>query len=105
MSFIDTPYNLTLLQESVTVSDLVSYANISTGGILSGLFVIIVFFILMITLKRASFVDTLAVSSFITFILSIFMLLGGFISFYFVLAFLLLTGFSTFYLAIAKGRY
>ena len=102
MGFIDTPYNLTLLQKSITVSDLVSFANTSTGGILSGLFVVIVFFILMITLKRASFVDTLAASSFIIFILSIFMLLGGFISFFYVLAFLLLTGFSIFYMVMVK---
>jgi len=102
MSLLTTPYNLTVLQNGQTISDLVSYANVSTGGVLSGLFLAAVFFILMISLRKASFIDSFVASSFICFVLSIFMLIAGFISFYVVLALLLLTAFSLFYLGVTK---
>lgn len=84
-------YNMTQLQMADTFYGIAKYANDSTNGVLFGLMIIAIFFVLIMLLKRYDFDDAFLVSSFISFILSIFLVYAKLLNFMVPLVFLILT--------------
>lgn len=95
-------YNLTSLQQAADVSDIFIYANTNTGGLLIGLGMLSIFFIMLLVLKKWEFTDALLVSSFISFILSSILSYGQMLNFMFPLTFLLIAAFTAFFVYTAK---
>jgi hypothetical protein len=81
-------YNLTNLTTSSTISDMVSFANEVTGGLMIGLFLFAIFAVLLLALKSYDFDISLFISSTICFILSLLLLYTGMLNFMIVLFFL-----------------
>jgi len=98
----DNVYNLTLLKETDTVSEIAIYANNATDGILFGLFMIIIFFTMLLIFKKWEFDEALLSSGFSSFILSAILAYGGFINLIYPLAFLAITAFTAFYVFVVK---
>jgi Cu/Ag efflux pump CusA len=96
-------YNMTQLQEAYTVSKLVVFANDATQGVLFSLFIIVIFFVMLMTFKRWDFQDSLLTSSFLCLILSSILAYGGFIILYIPLAFLIITALTALY-AFTVGK-
>ena len=63
-------YNITELQSIVTFYELVDYANTYSSNALVGLFLIAIFVVLLMTLKRYDFSNAMIASSFITIVLA-----------------------------------
>jgi len=96
-------YNMTALQNAETVGQLIIYASNSTGNLLFGLGTVALFIIMMAAfLRSAEFDEALLTSSFISFVLSFFLIQGKLISVIFVIAYLALTAFSAFYIYVIK---
>jgi len=85
-------YNMTQLQQATTVSGLFQYANDATGGIMIGLFMIAVFFVMLMMFLKHGFISALLASSFICFLLSGILAYGGLMKIVFPILFLLLAG-------------
>jgi len=64
------PYNLTGLQTSTTLHELVNYADLASGHILVNLLMVAIFFILFLSLKKDSTHDAILASSFVCFLIS-----------------------------------
>lgn len=86
--------NMTALQAATTIPDLANVANDSTNGILFGMFMIGVFFIMLFVLKKYGFAEAFVSSSFSCFLLSAILAYGAFINLIFPLSFLAMTAFS-----------
>ncbi len=72
------PYhNITELQHGTTVSGLFTYANEVSQGILGGLFIMVVFFVILIILKNYDFLDSITAASWICALLSLFAKFAG----------------------------
>lgn len=95
-------YNLTQLQESATVAGLVTTANDYTGGLLLGLLILAIFFIMIMALKKWSFEDALLSSSFTCFVLSGILASVELLNPFWAYAFLALLAFTGFYMWVAK---
>lgn len=95
-------YNLTALQASDSFSELVLYADESTGGILVGLFVVAVFFVGLFALKRYDFEQTVPALSFFCFIISLLLSFAHLLNFLFPLGFGILLALSTMYVYISR---
>lgn len=91
-------YNLTDLQSQTQISGLFIYANNATDGVLIIGFMIAVFFVLFMVLKRFEFTHALVTSAFLCFVISSLLAYAGFMSLYGVLFFLILTAFTTLYI-------
>lgn len=90
-------YNLTNLTGSGTVYDIVVFANNSTSQVLMGLFMLSIFFIMLMVLKRYEMKNALLVSSYACFLLSAMLGFAHMMNFLFTLGFLLIAGFMTLY--------
>jgi len=90
-------YNMTQLQESTTMFKLVEFANDATGEILVGLFMIGLFFIIIMAMKRQSFEYSLMGASGVSFILSAVLANTHLLNFIFPLIFLIMFGLTTLY--------
>jgi len=97
-----TNYNLTLLQEVETVPDVISVANTYAGGNLVGMFLIAIFFVMLMIMKKWDFDKSLLVSSFLCFMFSLFLKMAGFVSMIFVLVFGIVMALTGFYLFLIK---
>jgi len=95
-------YNLSLLTNSSSISGIVSTANSYTGGLLVGLLVLSVFFIMLLALKKWEFDDALLSSSFVSFIISAILVAAGMLNLLWTLGFLALTAFTAFYMYVVK---
>jgi len=91
-------YNLTLLQEAETGSDILTAANTYSGDIFVTLIIVAVFFIMLLALKRYGFLEALLASSFVSFLLSIPAAFAYWVHWSVPLAFLAVLAFGTFYL-------
>jgi hypothetical protein len=89
-------YNLTQLAESDTIFKLVVYTNDSTGGLMVGLFLLSIFFIMLMAFKRYEFIKALMASSLISFVISLFFVFAKLINPYWALALLIIAGAATF---------
>lgn len=95
-------YNLTQLFNANSSLMLYEYANDSTGGVLSGLFAIGLFVVMLMIMKKYDFVDALLASSFIAFVISEFMAFAKLLNFWYPLSFLILTALTALYGAMSK---
>jgi|19_taG_2_1085344.scaffolds.fasta_scaffold221260_1 uncharacterized membrane protein len=96
-------YNLTDLQDSETVTDLFIYANDSVTGLLGGMFMLAVFFVLLgLMMKKNDFDSALLSCSFISFVLGMLLSYAGLLTLIFPLGFLALTAFTAFYMFVVK---
>ena len=81
-------YNLTELQNSSYVVDIIRYANSTTGNVMGDLLLVSIFFIMFFSFKlNYSFEDTLTTSSFMTFVIGLFLYLAGITSLYLIIIF------------------
>lgn len=87
-------YNLSELQASLYVRDVVAYANNSVDGTLMTLFVVAIFFIMIMILKKYEFSKAILASSFLCFTLSIILRYAKLLPLLVVLAFLAITSLS-----------
>ncbi len=95
-------YNMTALQASDSFSELIIYANSSTGDILVGLFITAVFFVGILALKRYDFDMTIPAMSFLCFIVSLILSYAGMLHFLFPLGFGVAMALSTMYLYLSR---
>jgi len=97
-----TAYNISLLEEAETVLDIVNYANVSSNQVLFGLFMVGIFFVMILALKKWDFEDTLLSASFVCFVLSLLATFADLLNIIFPLMFLALAAFTAFYSYITK---
>jgi len=93
---------MTQLQASITIFDLVTYANDATGEILMGLFMIGLFFIILLIMKRTNFEYALMASSGLSFILSALLVYTGLLNFIFPLFLLIIFAMTTLYVYVVN---
>lgn len=96
-------YNMTELQGVTTVYELVVYANNAADSILMTLFLVAVFFIMLMALKRWEFDNALLGSSFICFIIGIILNYSQLIALVWPLVFLVMSAFTAFYMFVLKA--
>ena len=97
------PYNLTALNSADSIFSLVSVANDYSGSLLMGLFVIAVFAISLLVLKKYEFDFALLSSSFGTFVISALLTYAGILNIMYPLAFLAILSFTAFYVFVVKN--
>ena len=90
-------YNQTALTEGRTVYDLLLYADQVTGSVFFIMFLISIFFIVTMALRRYGFENALMVSGFFTFLISAVMASVGVVSVYMALIFGIITAGMYFY--------
>ena len=95
-------YNMTALQEVDTVYKLFEYANISSEYSLFGLFMVAIFFVMLMVLKKWDFLDALITSGFVCFVLSSILTYGKLLNMVFPIMFLGITAFTGLYLYAVK---
>jgi hypothetical protein len=96
-------YNLTNLTSAADIGGVAMFANNAAGGLLFGMLILAIFFIMLLSLKKWEFDASLAVSSWTCFLLGAVLSYGHFLNIIFPLAFLAIAGFTTLYL-YAAGR-
>jgi hypothetical protein len=95
-------YNLTALQNVTTVVELVAYANTVTNSLLLTLFVMSVFFIMLMALKKWDFDASLLVSSFVCFMISAMLTYAHLMPMLWTLVYLIIAAFTAFYMQLSK---
>ena len=96
-------YNLSKIQEALTVSDVATAANEYSQGVLYGFFMIGIFIVFLMAFKfRNDFDESLLVSSFICFVISGIATYGGFLNIIFPLTFLILTVMTGFWVWVTR---
>lgn len=93
---------MTALQASDTVFGLFSYANESTGQILFGLFMIGIFFIMLLSMKKLAFEYAIFAASGISFLLSALLAYTGLLNFSIPLVFLIVLALSGMYVYVVS---
>lgn len=96
-------YNMTQLAATETIFDLIRYANQSTDNILMALFVMAVFFIMLMVLKKWEFDSSLLASSFVSFVISIILVYAQLMALVWALVFLVIAAFTAFYMFVVKS--
>lgn len=66
-------YNITQLQDSVTVLDIIKTANTASNDIFVGGFLVAIFMVMVMGMRKYSFINAMLVSSFVCGILSLFL--------------------------------
>jgi len=97
-------YNMTQLQAATTVNKLFVYANDTTGGVMMGLFMIAVFFVMLMALLKWGFQDALLVSGFVCFILSSILAYGGLLIIIYPILFLVLTALTALFSMVVQRK-
>jgi hypothetical protein len=87
-------YNLTNLHNLTSFPALVEVTNEASNGLLVGMFILAVWVVLFMSFLRFDFIKALAASSFVCFLLSIFLVYLDLLNIIFLLAFLFLTAVS-----------
>jgi hypothetical protein len=91
-------YNITGFQTAKTVSDMAVWANQTTNYAFAESFLVATFFIFLLVLKsKNDFDDSILASSFVCFILSLFLRLANLVSFGTVLIFLAILSITAFF--------
>ena len=96
-------YNLTALKNAETIVDVIiaannAYPNNAQGPqLLVGGFLVALFVVLLMMMKKANFTDRLLVASWLCFVLSLFLRVAELINFYFVIGFSLMAALTMLY--------
>lgn len=96
-------YNMTQLANVGDMHGLLVYANDATGQILLALFVMAVFFVMLMVLKKWDFDSALLVSSFACFVISAILVYAHLLALVWALVFLILAAFTAFYMVVLKN--
>lgn len=91
-------YNITALQNSDSLIELTSYANTVAENALMGMFMLAIFFVMVMVLKKWEIEKAVVVSSILCFVLSCILVYADLLSFIFPIAFLALAGLTTLYM-------
>ena len=94
-------YNLTNLSTAQTPMDIISFANDNTQGMLFGGFLISLWFVMFIVLKKYSFERAFVTSSFLCFIISIFFVSAQLVTFHYSIVFGVMTLFGGFWMYLS----
>ena len=86
--------NISGLRNVTTMMDLIIFENNHTGGLLSGLFLIFIFLLMLLSFRRYDFDISLATSSSICAVLGSFLMAAGLVNFTLLLGLLGLSIFS-----------
>lgn len=95
-------YNMTALGQVGSIYELVVYANNSADQILLVLFVMAVFFIMLMVLKKWDFDSALLVSSFVCFVISIMLVYAELIALIWALVFLIIAAFTALFMIFTR---
>jgi|TARA_Y100000310_G_C20686141_1_gene819135 hypothetical protein len=95
-------YNLTILSDSDSIGDLFITANTYSNSTLFGMFIIAIFFVMLMVLKKWEFTSALLTSSFSSFILSLILVYADLLNFIYPLLFLTITAFTALYVFTAQ---
>lgn len=95
-------YNTTGLESATTVTDIFKYANSATNDVLFGSFMIAIFFIFLMIMKRYEFDQALLVDGFVCFILSAILTYSKLLPLFYPLFFLAVAAFTAFYMFVVK---
>lgn len=95
-------YNLSFLGNFTGASDILVYNNQVTGGWFMTMIIVALWIIAIIKFREYGIAETMAVSSYTAFLLSLILLFGKFVSYMIPLSFLLIAVFSTMYLWFTK---
>lgn len=85
-------YNLTNLHNLTSFPSLISVTNEATNGLLIGMFILLIWVVLLMAFLKFDFLKAIASSSFVCFLLSIFLVYLDLLNIIFLLGFLFLTG-------------
>ena len=96
-------YDLDALGSAGSIKELFAYSNTVTNDLFMTLFLVCIFFVFFIALKRYSFTDALLSSSFMTFVLSLFLLMADLISIMYPILFGTVMAFTAFYAFVVKS--
>jgi len=91
-------YDMTLMSNASSMVGLVEAANEYTGNVMVGMFMIAIFFIMLLVLKKYDFTHAMLSSSLVCFLLSLFLVYIHALNFMFPLVFLAVASFATFWL-------
>ena len=97
-------YNLTELGSQETMVGVFQSANNATSGVLAGFFIIALFFLLMLMMKKYEFTKALMSASFITFILASLLTYAKLVSIVFPLLFLAIAAFTAFFVYMTGDK-
>jgi len=98
-------YNMSLITDSGgSIGSIIDASNSYTNGFLTGAFLIMLFFVFMMIMKRWEFEKAFAASSFMCFMLGVILKSGGWVNLHFVLAFFILTALSLLYLTFVNRQ-
>ena len=98
-------YNMSLITDSNgNIGSIVDASNTYTNGFLTGAFLIMLFFVFMMIMKRWEFEKAFAASSFMCFVRGIILKSGGWVNLNFVLAFFVMTALSLLYLTFVNRQ-
>ena len=89
--------NITELQTSEGIADIVSFANNGTGGVFLSFFVFAIFIIIILALKRYGFEQALLVAAWVSFMISLFFYVGSMVNLFIPLTFLIIGALTAFY--------
>ena len=91
-------YNITGFQDATTISDMVVYSNNITDQVFMGVFTYALFFMFLMIFKKSSdFEESIIASSFIMFILSLFLRNMGLVNFIVPLSFITILAIMLFF--------
>lgn len=89
-------FNMTQLQQANTIMKVVVYSNDSTGGVLMIGFMLAIFFVMLLAMKRYPFPKALLATSGISFVISVLFVYAKLLNPIWALTFLILTAGSAF---------
>lgn len=95
-------YNITALQSTTNPIELISIVNTSVDGLLMMTFIIALFLVQLMTLKRYEFSDAFLVSSFTSFIISLLFAYAGWVTILLPLAFAIFSA-GSYMLKVVNG--
>lgn len=96
-------YNLTAFQNATNISGLVMSANQFSGGILITGLTIAIFFVILMQ-NKGGIVESIAISAYISFIISGILGFLGVLNFVFIIGYLVMAALATFALYMRPGN-
>ena len=95
-------YNLTELANADSIYKLVVFSNNASAGALIALFMLAIFFVLLMALKKYDFDAALLTSSFICFIISVLFVYAQLLALVWALLFMAIAAFTAFFMFLFK---
>lgn len=91
-------YDLNAITNATGFGDIITTANSFSQGVMSKMFIIAVFVVIVLSFRQQDFEINIAIGSFICFILSLLMSYAEWLTFYFPIGFLLILALDMLYI-------